>query len=160
MAAPNITATQRYFAPGVTRIVFAASVSTITSVSRSEINAGTDLSNEVVEVDGWSVNANLLDAPDLGHKFNSKVSGRTEADNSSITMYQSKTTSDARTLLPRGTTGFILIMWGGDVSGRRMDVYPVECASVGKAIPDNKASDMRFMFAITSEPAEDIVIPA
>lgn len=160
MAAPNITPAQRFFAPGTTRIVFCTSISVITAVTRSEINAGLDLSNEVVEMDGWSVNANLLDAPDIGHKFNAKVSGRTEADNSSLTMYQSKTTDDVRTIMPRGTTGDILIMWGGDVAGRLMDVYPVEVASVGKSLPDNRASDMRILFAITSEPAEDVEIPA
>lgn len=160
MSATNIAAAERFFAPSVSRIIFTASVSDITNVTRSEINAGTDLSNEIVELDGWAVNAALLDAPDLGHRFNSKVTGRTEADNSSITMYQSKTTDDARSLMPRGTTGFILIMWGGDVAGRKMDVYEVEVASVGKTIPDNKASDMKFSFAITSEPAEDVEIPA
>ncbi|WP_433233703.1 hypothetical protein [Actinomadura nitritigenes] len=160
MTATNIAAAERFFAPSITRIIFVASVSDITAVTRTEINSGTDLSNEIVEIDGWAVNANLLDAPDLGHRFTGKVSGRTEADNSSITMYQSKTTDDARRLIPRGTTGNVLILWGGDVAGRYMDVYPVECASVGKTLADNKASDMKFTFAITSEPAEDVEIPA
>lgn len=160
MSATNVSATERFFAPSITRILFATSVSDTDAVTRTEINAATDLSNEIVEVDGWSVNAALLDAPDLGHLFNSKVTGRTEADNSSITMYQSKDTDDIRSVMPRGTTGFVIIMWGGDVAGRLMDVYPVEVASVGKTIPDNKAADQKITFAITSEPSEDVEIPS
>lgn len=160
MSATPVAATERFFAPSVTRMIFATTISDITAVTRSEINAGSDLSNEIVETDGWSVNAALLDAPDLGHLFNSKVTGRTEADNSSVTMYQSKDTDDIRSVMPRGTTGYMIIMWGGDVAGRLMDVYPVTVASVGKTIPDNKAADQKITFAITSEPAEDVEIPA
>lgn len=160
MPAPNIAAATRYFAIGTTRIVFCPTVSVLTAPSRAEINAGTDLSNEVVDTSGWTISANLLDAPDIGHIFNGKVSGRTSAEDSSLTMYASLTTADIRAAMPRGTTGVMLIMWGGDVTGRKMDVYPVTVASVGKSIPDNKAADMKISFAITSQPAEDVTIPA
>lgn len=159
MAAPNITPTTRFFAVGVTRVVYCASVSVKTAPTRAEINAGTDLSNEINATNGFSVGSNLIDAPDIGTTFTSKVIGRTESPDSSLTMYQSLTTADIRSVLPRGTTGFILIMWGGDVAGRKMDVYPVTVASVPKNLDDNKASDLQINFAITSQPAEDVSIP-
>lgn len=159
MPASPIAATTRFFAPNITKVVFCTSVSVKTAPTRAEINAGTDLSNEVASVSGWSVNANLIDAPDLGTLFTSKVAGRTQSPDSSVTMYQSLTTSDARSLLPRGTTGFMLILWGGDVTGRKMDVFPVTVSSVAKNLDDSKASDMVIGFAITSQPAEDVTIP-
>jgi hypothetical protein len=159
MAAPNITPTTRFFAVGITRVVYCASVSVKSAPTRAEINAGTDLSNEINATNGWSVGSNLIDAPDIGTTFTSKVIGRTESPDSSLTMYQSLTTADIRSVLPRGTTGFILIMWGGDVTGRKMDVYPVTVASVPKNLDDNKASDLQINFAITSQPAEDVSIP-
>jgi hypothetical protein len=159
MSATNITPTTRFFAPNVTRVVFCTSVAVKTAPTRSEINAGTDLSNEVNATNGWSVGSNLIDAPDLGTLFTSKVAGRTESPDSSLTMYQSLNNVDARSLLPRTTTGFILIMWGGDVTGRKMDVFPVTVSSVAKNLDDNKASDMQINFAITSQPAEDVTIP-
>lgn len=160
MPATPIAAPTKYFAVGTTILVFATSVSVLTAPSRAEINAGTDLTRAIVEVDGWSVGSNLMDAPNLADKFNAKVGGRTEADASSITFYASLTTSDVRTLMPRDTAGFILVMWAGDVAGRRMDAFPVTVASVGKTIPDNRASDIKVNFAITAQPAEDVVIPA
>jgi hypothetical protein len=105
MAAPNITPTTRFFAVGITRVVYCASVSVKSAPTRAEINAGTDLSNEINATNGWSVGSNLIDAPDIGTTFTSKVIGRTESPDSSLTMYQSLTTADIRSVLPRGTTG-------------------------------------------------------
>ena len=42
-----------------------------------------------------------------------------------ITCYLSQNAVDARTLLPRGTTGYIVLFWEGDVVGQKMTVFPV-----------------------------------
>lgn len=160
MAATPIAAATRFFAPEVTKIVFCVTVANKNSPTRSEINAGTELANEVSAVNGFTVSSNLIDAPDYGHRFVSKTPGRTEVADSSLVFYQSQNTNDVRSILPRGTTGFILIMWGGDVPTQKMDVFPVTVTSAGKAIPDNADADITINFAITSVPAEDVTIPA
>jgi hypothetical protein len=161
MAAPNITASTRYIHPGVTRVVYTVSVSNINAPSRAEINAGTDLSNEVFEAEGWEVASDNVDAPDLGRVFTGKVIGRTSSPDSSLTMYQSVNGADVRTLLPRGTAGFILLMWGGDVTGNKMDVYPIRVSANPKVLETGGApAVLRVQVAITSQPAENVSVPA
>ncbi|GAA0347895.1 hypothetical protein NE235_10715 [Actinoallomurus spadix] len=160
MAATPITRTDRFFAKRRSRIVFCATLANKNSPTRSEINAGTDLTGEISQVNGFNTTSNLLDAPDYGSPFTSKTPGAIEAADSSFQCYQDKTTHDIRELLPRDTTGFVIIMWGGDVPGQLCDVFPVTVSSTPKSLPDNAAADITINFAITSEPAEDVVIPA
>ena len=160
MAATPIAKATRFFAPEVTKIVFCATVANKSAPTRSEINAGKELSGEVSAVNGFTVSSGLIDSPDYGNRFTSKTPGRTEVADSSLTFYQSQDTNDVRSLLPRNTTGFILMMWGGDVPTQKMDVFPVTVTSAGKSIPDNADADIVVSFAITSVPAEDVTIPA
>jgi hypothetical protein len=160
MGATPITETQRFFAPEVTQIIFVGTLADKTAPTRSEINGGKALQKECSAVDGFTVSSNLIDAPDYGSRFTSRNAGRTEVADSSLTFYQSQDTDDIRRDLPRGTTGYILIMWGGDVPTQLMDVFPVEVTSVGKSIPDSADADIQVQFAITSVPAEDVAIPA
>lgn len=160
MAATPLAATTRFFAPEVTKIVFCTTVANKSAPTRSEINAGKELSGQVSAVNGFTVSSGLIDAPDYGNRFTSRNPGRTEVADSSLTFYQSQDTNDVRLVLPRNTTGFILMMWGGDVPTQRMDVFPVTVTSAGKSIPDNADADITVQFAITSVPAEDVVIPA
>lgn len=161
MAAPNITASTRYIHPGVTRVVFATTVSNINAPSRAEINAGTDLSNEIRAAEGWEVTSENVDAPDLGRTFTGKVIGRTSAGEPSLTMYASVNGADVRTLLPRGTAGYILLMWGGDVAGNKMDVYPIRVSANPKPLEvEGDPAQIQVMFAVTSQPAENISVPA
>lgn len=160
MAATPLAATDRFFAKKITKIVFAATVADKNGPTRSEINAGTELSGQCSEVNGFGTTSNLIDTPDYGSTFTSKIPGTTEASDSSLKFYQDRTTDDIRALLPRDTTGYVIIMWGGDVPTQMMDVFPVTVSAAPKSIPDNAAADITINFAITSEPAEDVAIPA
>lgn len=161
MPATPITAVTRFFATGTTKWVFTVTVGTKTAVTRTEINNGTDLSQDVAEVNGWQVTSELIDVPDINSRFTSKIPGRTSADDSSIKFYADASGADARVLFPRDQTGFILRMDGGDVAGRKMDVFPVRVSSVPKEMgTGDDAATLEVMFAITSEPAENVIIPA
>ncbi len=156
MAAPNITASIRYVRYGLTRVVFAPTVANILSPTRGEINAGTDLSNEVESVNGFQVTSNFIDTPDLASAFTGKRAGRTTADDSSITMYASY----VRALLPRGTTGFILWFDEGDVAGRKFDIYPITVGSIPKDRDIEAAARIIVNVAITRTPTENATVPA
>lgn len=160
MPAPNITASTRFFRPETTSVVYALTVANKAAPSRAEINAGTNLRNEVSEISGFQATSGALDAPDLGSRFTSKVAGRITADDSSITFYESVTGVDVRALLPRDTIGFLLFMPGGDVSGRKMNVFPITVASVATDWSIEEAARLVVSFTITSAPAEAVAIPA
>src|SRR5215216_5822239 len=157
MAAPNITASIRYARFGVTRVVYALTVSNYNSPTRAEINAGTDLSTEVAEISGFQVNSGFIPTPDLATPFTGQILGRTTAEDSSITMYASVNSVDVRTLLPRGTVGYLMWFDEGDVPTRKYDIYPITVGSVGKErTTDDTPARLVVNVAVTREPAENV----
>ncbi|WP_067967531.1 phage tail tube protein [Nocardiopsis trehalosi] len=160
MAATDIAPVTRYFNPAITRVLYVLTIASKAAPTRVELDAGTDLSNEIAELSGFQVTSGQIPTPDLGRRFTSSIPGRTSADDSSITFYADEAGEDVRSLLPRDTEGFIVIMDGGDVTGQPMDVYPIRVASVGKmrSVGD-EAARLQIQFSITSEPAEDVAIP-
>jgi hypothetical protein len=160
MSAPNIASADRYINRGTTRVLWVTTIADINAPSRSELNAGTDLANEIQDFDGWLIESESVETPSLGKKFTGSLSGPTSADDSSLTMYADIGGTDARQLMPRDENGFIVWMDGGDVAGRLMDVFPVRVGSAGKSRSMDDPSLLQFNYNITDEPAENVVIPA
>jgi hypothetical protein len=159
MVATPITATSRYIPPGTTHYYWVATIANYLSPTRAELNAGSDLTGEVQAVSGFATNSDQQDTPDLGSRFVSKIPGRITADDSSITLYSSSNSSDARTLMPRDTAGYIVILPEGDVTGQKMDVFPVKVTGVPKSRDVENPATMTFQYAITKIPAENVTIP-
>ncbi|MEU9208552.1 hypothetical protein AB0D27_11500 [Streptomyces sp. NPDC048415] len=159
MVATPIAATSRYIPPGTTHYYWVATIANYNSPSRSELNAGTDLTGEVMAVSGFATSSDQQDTPDLGSRFVPKIPGRITADDSSITMYASSNSSDARTLMPRDTAGYVVIFPEGDITGQKMDVFPVKVTGVPKSRDIENPANMVFQYAITKIPAENVTIP-
>ncbi|WP_432169052.1 hypothetical protein [Streptomyces sp. 1222.5] len=159
MVATPIAPTTRYIPPGTTRYYWVVSISNYNAPTRSELNAGSDLTAEISAVSGFATNSDQQDTPDLGSRFTGKIPGRITADDSSITMYASSNSSDARTLMPRDSAGYIVILPEGDVTGQKMDVFPVKVTGVPKSRDVENPAGMTFQYAITKIPAENVTIP-
>lgn len=160
MSATPITPSDKYYRMGVSKAVWVPTLAAYQSPTRAEINAGTDLSDEVSAASGWEVTGNTEDAPALGSVFISKVSSTTTAGDSSLTFYADSTSVDVRTLLSRGTAGYVIWMWEGDVVGHLADVFPVKVTSAPKQSDISSVAQIMVNFAVTREPAEDVAIPA
>jgi hypothetical protein len=161
-SATAIPQSTRFFQPGISEYVFIPTIASTTLVpTRAEITAGDDLTGEIADISGWNVQSNQIDTPDMGTRFVSQIGGRTTAPSSSLTFYGDEESVDVRTILPRGTEGFLLIADGGDVTNGKADVFPVIVTSVGKVrSTGDQAHQLTITFAITAEPAEDITLPA
>ena len=157
-----LPASQRYFKRGTSVCKFLTTIADLAAgPTRAELTAGTDLSHEIAEVDGWTVTSESIETPDLGSEFTSSIPGSTSADDSSITFYESIDGEDVRALLPRNTNGYVVWMDGGDVPGYLMDVFPIRVASQGKTrSTDDDAATIVINFSITREPVENLTIPA
>lgn len=161
MVTPLITASTRYFDVGLTVVYYLPAVANTSAPTRAEMDAGTNLSREIAEIDGWSVTSNTIETPDLSTKFVSQIGGRIEAADSSLTFYASSNSVDVRNLLPRDTTGFIMWLDAGDVPTQKADVYPITVRSVSKMRSvGSEAARIKVDFAITRQPAENVTIPA
>lgn len=161
MPATPIPVTDRFFAPEISKVIFATEIADPAAYTRAEVDAGQDLTNEIADISGFTVQSGQIATPDLGSRFNKQIGGRTNVETSSITFYGDKAGNDVRGVLPRGTTGHLIFMDGGDVPGQPSDVFTVEVISVGKlrAVGEN-AFQLTVTFSIKREPAEDVDIPA
>jgi len=159
MAPPTLTPTVRYFPPGVRKVYWVPTMANYLAPTRAELNAGTDLSSEVASMSGWSVTSAAVDAPDMGSRFTSQVPGRLTSSSNDVVLYNSQNSADARSLLTRDTNGFIVLLWEGDVSGQKMDVFPVRVMAQAVDSTVEDPGKTTFSFAATKLPATNVAIP-
>lgn len=159
MATP-IQASTRYYRRGVTRVLWVPVIAAKGAPTRAELDAGTALEGETGAMDGWQTTSETVPTPALGSRFTPVVGGEITASDSSLTFWASKDGDDVRSLLVREASGFIVWMDEGDVAAQTMDVYPVTVTSQAKVRELDNAAQIMCQFAITSEPAENVDIPA
>lgn len=147
---------------GVTVVAFVPTIADVQVPTRAELDAGVDLTDEVTAASGWNVSSANVPYTPLGSVFTPSIPGRTSVEDSSLTLPQDITGTDVREILPRLTTGFIVIMYGGDVVDSPMDVWPVRVSSLGKTLSTEgtEIASIVVSFAVPAEPAEDVAIPA
>ncbi|HWU23088.1 MAG TPA: hypothetical protein VN088_16240 [Nocardioides sp.] len=155
-----LTATKRYINPETTVVMFVPTIADYQSPTSAELSAGTELQGQIADNTGWSVKSNAVDVPDWGSRYTSQINGMITADASALTLYADQTGNDARTLMPRNTTGYVVWMDGGNVVGQKMDVYPVSVSYVSKLRTASDPAKIEFGYTITAEPAEDVAIPS
>jgi len=161
MPALPIPKSTRFYTVGRTQCYFLPTIAASTLIpTRTELDAGTDLTREIAEMDGWSTESEKIDTPDMVSRFVSSIPGAITAEDSSISFYADEGSEDAREVFPRDTAGYIIWMDSGDVAGSTMDIYPVQVASAPKVRSMDEATLIRVDFNITQEPVENVVIPA
>ncbi|WP_432124063.1 hypothetical protein [Streptomyces sp. C10-9-1] len=159
MATP-ISASIRYYRRGITKVLWVPTIANKSAPSRAELNAGTALEGETGAMQGWQTTSATVPTPALGSRFTPVVGGEITAADSSLTFWASRDSADVRSLLTREAEGFVVWMDEGDVEDRTMDVFPVTVTSQAKVRELDSAAQIMCQFAITSEPAENVSIPA
>lgn len=146
MAATAAARATRYFQPGITKVVLIDTVADIATVTRAEIDGGTDISFDISGVSGWRVTADQISTPALGERFVPQIPGRINTEASSITSYASEDGIDLRDELTLDQDVYVVFMDGGDVPTNKMDVYKTTVASVGKVrdLEDAPKVDVQF----------------
>lgn len=163
MPTPAITASTRFTDQATTVVYWLPSIAaTNLTPTRLEMNAGTNLTPELNDLSGWTIESEQIDTQSMAESFRSRIPGSTSSPDSSITFYTSKTGNDVRVLLPRGTSGYVMFCDGGDVSGYKAEVYPVTVTSNGvmRSATAQDASKVEVGFSITRQPAQGVTVPA
>ena len=153
----------RFSRKGVTKVLFLETIAATTYIPiRSELTSATKLTKEIAEFEGFNLENQEIDTPDLESTFNSKIPGDDSAADSSLTFYEDDTSSTLEEALAKGTVGFIVVLRKGDVpASKSMDVWPVRVASKSSAITvDNEAAKWTARFSITDTPVLDAAVPA
>mgnify|MGYP003575951474 CR=1 FL=1 len=153
----------RFNRKGVTKILFADTIADTGYLpTLVEMTAAEDYTKAIVAVDGFALENQEIETPDMESTFVSKIPGDDSATDSSLTFYEDDTTDDIETALAKGTTGFIIICRKGKTAGTKgMDVHPVRVASNSPAITaDNEAAKIMVKFSITDRPLLNATVPA
>ena len=153
----------RFSRKGVTKVLFLETIAATDYLpTRAELTGATKLTKEIAEFEGFNLENQEIDTPDLESTFNSKIPGDDSAADSSLTFYEDDTSSTLEEALAKGTTGFVVVLRKGDVpASKSMDVWPVRVASKSSAITvDNEAAKWTARFSITDTPVLDAAVPA
>lgn len=157
----TLAASNRFISAGVTKWYWLPSIAaTNLTPLRAEITAGTDVTGEVADFSGWTLQASSVAVPDQGSRFTGSVPGRTSVADSTITFYADKEGDDVRDEFTLDESGYLVIADGGDVTGYKAEVFPCRVMSVGavRSVGD-AAFQVTIGFAITATPAT-IDLPA
>lgn len=156
----SLPAAARYILCGTRRWYWLPAVADTTAPARAEINAGTDLSGQIADVTGFRVITGTTDVTAFGDPFIMLVPLLPAVpDNNEIAFYASSDSNDVRTVLSRGTTGFLLHLPEGDVAGRKCEVWPATVAGMFFGQDMQGAALIYAQFTITSLPSQNVVIP-
>lgn len=153
----------RFQRKGVSKILFAETIADPGYMPTSaELTGATDYSRQIAAVDGFSLENQMIETPDMASTFVSKISGDDSAADSSITFYEDDKLADVESDLAKGTTGFVIVCRKGMTpASPGMDVFPVTVSSNSAAITlDNEAAKINVAFAITDRPLLNATVPA
>ncbi|MFB7359668.1 phage tail tube protein [Streptomyces gardneri] len=153
----------RFSRKGITKVLFLETIAASTFLpTRAELTGATKLTKEIAEFEGFNLENEEIETPDLESTFNSKIPGNDSAADSSLTFYEDDASSTLEEALAKGTVGFIVVLRKGDVpASKSMDVWPIRVASKSSAITiDNEAAKWTARFSITDTPVLDAAVPA
>nr|BEK65693.1 hypothetical protein KPHV_29200 [Kitasatospora purpeofusca] len=156
---------QRFMRRGITKIYFLKSIAAPTNIpTRVELTGpnGTDLSKQVSDIEGWSLENSPIETPDLGNKFATSIPGEDKAAASSLTFYEDLAADTVETLLAKDASGYVCIARKGDIpASKSLDIFPVR---VGSRAPSystgTEPAKFKVSFSISDLPTLDAPVPA
>lgn len=152
----------RTIADGEVLINFAPTVADTSAPTVAETTAGEDLTPWLSSLD-TPLDGDNVDSSDLSSAFNKSVAG-TYGGGASATFYRDDTTDTAWDLLPRNTTGYIIVrrFGGSDTVWTVADVAEVWYVRVITQSPAtmdrNNVQTFDVDFAVLDEPVLDAVV--
>ena len=160
----NKPATQtRFLRRGISKIYWLKKVNNPERPTRSEISEPNrfDLTKAVSDIEGWALENEPIETPDMGSTFNSSIPGNDKAESSSLTFYEDRFSDDIEQELPKGAKGCVVFLRKGDIPGSRsVDVFPVQVATRAATYSTgNEAAKFQVTFTITEEPSLDAPVP-
>ncbi|MGP3737909.1 phage tail tube protein (plasmid) [Streptomyces sp. GDS52] len=153
----------RFNRKGTTKILFLPTIAAADTLipTSAEISDGTDYTQQINAIDGWSLENQPIETPDMASTFVSKIGGDDSAADSSLTFYEDSTADDIETELAKGTSGYVVIFSKGNTAGNKgMDVFPVTVVSNSKQYSaDNEPARIAVQFTITARPLFNGTVP-
>ncbi|MFE3381648.1 phage tail tube protein [Streptomyces anulatus] len=153
---------KKYMRRGTSKFYFLETIAAATMIpTRTELTAGTEFSEFIAAMDGWTVANNEIETPNMADTYDSTIPGSDKADTSTFTFYEDEVNAEIEEMLAKGTTGYVVILRKGDVpANNSMDVFPIRVASQSpQYTADNEAAKFVVTCSITSRPVQGAPVP-
>lgn len=152
----------RFMRKGTTKIWWVATVASPAAATVANFTAGTNITKQVNEVNGFSFTNNPISVPDMDSRFSSQVTGEDTAENSNFVMYELKGTpaDTIRPLLAKDATGYVAFFYAGlagasPAAGDKYELFPAVISSnVRRYTAGNEAATYVVSITITDVPVE------
>ncbi len=145
----------RFMRKGKTKVFFVLTIANKAAPTAAEVNAGTVLTGQIAEMNGFTFSNNPIDTPDMSTAFVNKIPGEDSVDDSSIVFYEDDTANAILTAQAKGTVGHIVIFYAGTTGASpaaadKAEVWPVTVASNSRQYTaDNEAAKYQVVYANT-----------
>ncbi len=151
----------RFMRKGTTELYFVPTVATPTAMTVAEVGAGTDLTPEIAEINGYEFTNQPINVPDMGSAFVSKIPGEDTVESSNIVFYEDDTSNPIKSALAKGTVGYVAIFHAGLATkstpaiGDAYELWPCIVASNARRYTaGNEAAQYNVVFTLTDPPTE------
>lgn len=161
MVATDIAAAVRYSNTLNKTVYVCPTMVDYTSPSRAELNAGTRIDRVIPKdgIAGFAGSESTITADDLKTGVMIPVhDGEDWSQGSTINAHLSKSGTDIRSVLTKGTSLYIVIFDSTDTAALKMDVFPVFVGSAQKSRSGLAMVTIGCTF--TGVPAVDVTVPA
>lgn len=152
----------RFMQKGTTKLYLVPTIASATlAPTAAEVNAGTNMTPQINEINGFSFANDTIETRDMASTFVSNIPGEDAAEDSALVFYEDKTSNPIKTATAKGTTGYVCIFYAGTAganpaAGDKCDVWPVQvAANVRQYTAANEAAMWRAEFAMTAAPGFD-----
>ncbi|MDH6624419.1 hypothetical protein M2271_002221 [Streptomyces sp. LBL] len=161
MSTSTKTTQTRFLRRGISKILWAPDLNDPKYPRRQEITKAFGLTDAVSDIEGWALENDPIETPDMGSTFNSSIPGNDKAENSSLTFYEDRFSDDIEQQLPKGAKGYVVFLRKGDIPGSRsVDVFPAQVATRAATYSTgNEAAKFKVDFTIIDEPSLDAPVP-
>jgi hypothetical protein len=129
------------------------------TITRLEIDAGTDLTPAIASVSGFTESANFTETPDLLQHRTGKILDGISQEDGSMSYYGSRDGADASTFYAVQELGYIMHLPYGDVAANKYDLFTVEVGSVSPSTATTGAKMVDVAFGLNAV-ARNLALPA
>jgi hypothetical protein len=154
----------RFMRKGITKVYFVPTIATPAAPTAVEITAGTSLTGQIAEINGFTFTNSPIDVPDMSSAFVKKIPGEDSVEDSNMSFYEDKTSNPIRTALSKGTSGYIVIFPAGTAGATpaaadKAEVWGCIIASSSrKYTAGNEAAQYQVVFTLTDPPVDATVV--
>lgn len=152
----------RFTLPGLIAVQFLSTEPAVpTAPTSAELTAGVELigtpqSEELAEIDGWTVQSSTIATPGYaGHRVGNVPGDETYPD-SRLAFYKDDTSETIYTALAPGTVGFVAFLRDGRGVGNECELFPVTVQSRVRRPARDQAHifDVNFAISVPYDGAE------